>query len=58
MFGEGGGVVGCPIGLTSADTRPGVWLRNKPMDLSSYVSEDVVMWMFGLFILSKVLLIS
>ena len=30
----------CPNGLTESDTSPGVWLNNKPMDLSVCVSED------------------
>ena len=29
-----------PNGHTGTDTRPGVWLHNKPTDLSVCVSED------------------
>ena len=29
-----------PNGHTETDTRPGVWLCNKPMDLSAFVSEE------------------
>ena len=29
-----------PNGHTGTDTRPGLWLHNKPMDLSVNVSEE------------------
>ena len=47
LHGESGGVYATlqsgtlyPNGLTETGLRPGVWLSNKPKDLSAFVSEE------------------